>query len=300
MWAVITSLRVQSRAVLDRWASVERTRTPATTSYVSLQLAVNAGSERALARNLSMGRMTAMTFPPGLDLPRHQHPDATVAVILHGGFLGRYGEVDRECGPMTVLVEPAGALHSNLFGDAATTILTLSLAPPSSPALASVARSARFTRDAFAAALAHQADTELRRPDELTPLAVEALGLELITRLARTPVDGGVPAWLGRARDLLHERFADALRLADVASAVGVEPDRLARAFRRVYHEPVATYVRRLRVNAAADLLVAGPDPSIAAIAAEVGFADQSHLTRSFLRMLGTTPARYREAHRLQ
>ena len=118
--------------------------------------------------------------------------------------------------------------------------------------------------------LAHQADTELRRPDELTPLAVEGLGLELVTRLARTPVDGGVPAWLGQARDVLHERFAEALRLADVASAVGVEPDRLARGFRRVYHEPVASYVRRLRVNAAADLLVAGPDPSIAAIAAEV------------------------------
>ena len=265
---------------------------------MSLQLAVNAGSERALARNLSVGRMTAMTFPPGLELPRHQHPDATVAVILRGGFLGRYGEVDRECGPMTVLVEPAGASHANRFGEKATTILTLSLAPSSSPALESVARSPRYSRDAFAASLAHQADTELRRPDELTPLAVEALGLELVTRLARTPVDGGVPAWLGQARDVLHERFAEALRLADVASAVGVEPDRLARGFRRVYHEPVASYVRRLRVNAAADLLVAGPDPSIAAIAAEVGFADQSHLTRSFLRTLGTTPARYREAHR--
>lgn len=262
---------------------------------MSIQLAVNAGSERAQARTMSLGRMTAMSFPAGLNLPRHEHPEATVAVILRGGFVGVYAGVERDCSPMTLVVEPAGASHTNRFSDAPTTILTLSLAPSASAAVESVARSQRFTRDAFAAGLAQQADTELRRPDELTPLAVEALGLELVTRLARTPSDSGMPAWLGRARDMLHERFAEALRLADVASAVGVEPDRLARAFRRAHHEPMATYVRRLRVNAAAEMLVAGPEPSVAAIAAEVGFADQSHLTRCFVRTLGTTPARYRE-----
>jgi AraC family transcriptional regulator len=266
---------------------------------MSLQLAVNAGSERALTRNLSLGRMTAMTFPARLNLPRHEHPEATVAVILRGGFLGTYAGIERDCLPMTLVVEPAGASHTNRFSEGATTILTLSLTASSSPAVESVARTQRFTHDVFAAGLAHQADAELRRPDSLTPLAVEALALELITRLARTPAEGGAPAWLAEARDLLHERFAESMRLSDVASAVGVEPDRLARGFRRVYHEPLATYVRRLRVNAAAELLMGDANAPIAAIAADVGFADQSHLTRSFLRTLGTTPARYREAHRL-
>jgi AraC-like DNA-binding protein len=264
---------------------------------MTLQLAVNAGSQRALARNFSLGRLTAMTFPPHLSLPRHQHPEATVAVILRGGFLGTYAGVQRDCSPMTLVVEPAGASHDNRFAGSATTVLTLSLAPGSSPAVQALADTHRFSRDAFAAGLARQADAELRSPDELTPLAVEALGLELVARLARTPSEGGAPAWLAEARDLLHERLAESLRLSDVASAVGVEADRLARAFRRVYREPMATYVRRLRVNAAAELLGAGPDPSIAAIAADVGFADQSHLTRCFVRTLGTTPARYRETH---
>jgi AraC family transcriptional regulator len=267
---------------------------------MSLEVAVTAGSERALARNLTVGRMTAMTFPARLNLPRHEHPEATVAIVLRGGFLGTYAGIERDCSPMTLLVEPAGATHANRFGDADSAVVTLSLGVGGWPAVDSVARRQRFARDPFAASLAQQADTELRRPDALTPLAVEALGLELVTRLARTPDDRGVPAWLGQARELLHGRFAESLRLADVASAVGVEPDRLARAFRRVYREPLATYVRRLRVAAAASLLVGGDGQSIAAIAAEVGFADQSHLTRCFVRVLGTTPARYREAHRLQ
>lgn len=265
---------------------------------MSLRLAVSAGSESVLSRNLTLGRMTAMTFPAGLDLPRHEHPEATVAVVLSGGFLGRYAGVERDCSPMTLVVEPAGASHANRFGGRSTTILTLSLVAPS-PAVDAVARAPRFTRDAYAAGLARQADTELHRPDELTPLAVEGLALELVTRLGRTMAEGGAPGWLAAARDLLHERFAESLRLGEVATSVGVEPERLARAFRRTYHEPMATYVRRLRVNAAASLLVAGPEPTIAAIAAEVGFADQSHLTRCFVQTMGTTPARYREAHRV-
>ena len=236
-----------------------------------------------------------MTFPAGLDLPRHEHPDATVAVVLRGGFVGRYAGVERDCSPMTVVVEPAGASHANRFGALTTTVLTLSLAPPHT--LEAVAHRPTFARDAYLAGLAQQADMELHRPDELTAMAVEGLALELVARLGRTPAEGGVPRWLAEARDLLHERFAESLRLGEVASAVGVEPQRLARAFRGVYREPIASYVRRLRVNAAAELLVAGPDPSIAAIAAEVGFADQSHLTRCFARILGVTPARYRSTY---
>jgi AraC family transcriptional regulator len=264
---------------------------------MSMQLAVTTGSESVRARDLTLGRLASMSFPPRLELPRHSHPEPTIAVILRGGFAGRYGGTDRDCAPMTLLVEPAGASHTNRFGDFPTTVLTLSLAS-TEPSLDALGRQPRFTRDIYSAGLAKQADTELQRPDELTPLAVEGLALELVTRLARTPTDRGMPGWLSEARDVLHERYAESLRLGDVASVVGVEPDRLARAFRRVYHEPMASYVRRLRVRAAAELLVAERDTTIAAIAADVGFADQSHLTRSFVRTIGATPARYRASHR--
>jgi AraC-like DNA-binding protein len=262
---------------------------------MSLQLPVSAGSASVLAQDVALGRMTSMTFPARLQLPRHAHAEATVAIVVRGGFAGDYSGFERDCGPMTMVVEPAGASHANRFAAHPTTVVTLSLRPSTTPSVDAVAASARFGRDAFVAGVATQADSELHRPDDLTPLAVEALSLELVTRLARTHADGGHPAWVSEARELLHARFAESLRLTDVASGVGVEPDRLARAFRRAYGEPVATYVRRLRVNAAAARLVAERETPISAIAADVGFADQSHLTRSFLRMMGTTPARYRQ-----
>jgi AraC family transcriptional regulator len=258
---------------------------------MSIQLPVSAGSASALARDVTLGRLTSMTFPARLQLPRHDHPDATIAIVLKGGFAGTYTGIERECSPMTLVVEPAGALHTNRFGGLPTTVVTLSLGSSAGPAVEAVATLPRFGRDAFAAGVAKQADSELHRPDDLTPLAVEALALELVTRLARTGAEGAQPGWLRDVRELLHARFAEPLRLADVASAVGVEPDRLARSFRGAYGEPMAAYLRRLRVNSAADLLLAERDTPIAAIAADVGFADQSHLTRSFVRTMGITPA---------
>jgi transcriptional regulator GlxA family with amidase domain len=68
--------------------------------------------------------------------------------------------------------------------------------------------------------------------------------------------------------------------------------------FRRALGEPLAGYLRRIRVEAAANL-IATTDLSISDVAAEVGFADQSHLTRWFGRYQGTTPGRYRSDVRM-
>jgi len=259
---------------------------------------VSAGAVSAAAWPVSLGRVTAMTFPAGLDLRSHEHGDATLAVVLRGGFAGRYDGVERDCGPMTVIVEPAGSIHANRFGSRQTHVLSLSLGDGPPPQVSAMARETRITHDAYAASLARSADAELQRPDELTSLAVDGLALEIVARLARAAGGDELAGWLRAACDLVHERFAEPLRLDTVAAEVGVEPDRLARAFRRAYRAPLATYVRRLRVEAAAERLVREPEASIATIAGDVGFADQSHLTRRFVAVMGTTPARYRAAHR--
>jgi AraC family transcriptional regulator len=55
----------------------------------------------------------------------------------------------------------------------------------------------------------------------------------------------------------------------------------------------VGEYLRRLRLDWAASQLAATETP-LALLAAEAGFADQSHFTRAFKRHAGLTPARYR------
>jgi AraC family transcriptional regulator len=260
------------------------------------QLAVSAGASHYRRLDVTLGMVTANLFPADLRLPIHSHPQTTVAVVLTGGFTGSYGGAERECDARTVLVEPAGEQHGNRFGHWDTRILTLSLdGDRLRPELEIAAAQFRHDRDAYAGQIARRAARELDQPDDVTPLAVEAAALELLARVTRTSRPERRPAWLGEARALLHDRYAESLSLAEVAAAVGVEPYRVASAFRRAFGEPLSGYLRRIRVDAAADLL-ASTNLSVSRVAADVGFADQSHLTRWFARYLGTTPGRYRAA----
>lgn len=258
------------------------------------EVAVTAGASRFRRLGVSVGSVSANRFPPNLSLPLHTHPQTTIAVILTGGFAGAYGDGDRECLSPCVIVEPAGERHGNRFGRLETSILTVSVdGDRLQGGLGTMAMRVWHDRDPFAEMIARRATTELDRPDDLTPLAVEAAALELIARVTRSARAERRPSWLAAARAYVHDSYAESVTLAEVAAAVGVEPDRMARAFRREFGEPLASYLRRIRVAAAAERL-ATTDVPISQIAADVGFTDQSHLNRCFVRYLGTTPGRYR------
>jgi AraC-like DNA-binding protein len=122
------------------------------------------------------------------------------------------------------------------------------------------------------------------------------------------PAAGGAPvADAGRAagrdsRDLaLVARAREAIRADDpaaggllpLAALLGVSPFRLSRAFSRHLGVPVTRYRNRIRVERALDRLEAGAD-DLAALAADLGFADQAHLCRTMRQHLGEPPSAVR------
>jgi AraC family transcriptional regulator len=146
--------------------------------------------------------------------------------------------------------------------------------------------------------IAHRAARLIREVhgvDALSPLAAEGLVLEMLVELSRSVVTSSLrpPPWLLRAQNLLHDTFAEPIRMADVASAVGVHPAHLARTFRIHFKTSMGSYVRRLRLEWAAGEL-AQSQASLADVALAAGFSDQAHLTRLFKRHFGCTPGRYR------
>jgi AraC family transcriptional regulator len=250
--------------------------------------------------------VTWVRFPPMVKLPLHTHERATVAVILNGSFDGLMRNASHPCPASTVLTEPPGEVHGNMFERAGADVLTVQPDPGRLALLepfAKVLGEVNHMRDPGVASVARRAAGELRAPDSVTPLAVEGLVLELLAlaaRLRETDAAGNerrTPRWLGEARALLHDRYRENLRLADVAEAVGVHPVHLARVFRLRYGTPVGTYARGLRLTWAASRL-ADSDDGIAQVALEAGFFDQSHFTRTFKRHFGLTPLAYRRAAR--
>lgn len=268
---------------------------------------VTAGSSRFRSAQVGGFQVAGIQFPPLLALPVHTHERATVAVILRGSFMELTNPGQRRCPAGSVLVEPAGEPHGNRFDGAGAAVLVVQPDPAWAelldPFLGLLAQT-HYQRDPFVAGLAHRAAAELTAPDAVAPFALEGLVLQLLAVLDRvvrsTPAhtERHPPRWLPQARALLHDRYLEQLRVSDIAAAVEVHPVHLARTFRAYYGVGVAAYLRGLRLDQAARQL-AGTEASIADIAVQAGFYDQSHFTRTFKRQYGSTPLAYRHAAKM-
>lgn len=243
--------------------------------------------------------VTEAWFPPHAFLAPHVHDRACVAVIVGGSFEVSFRTVRHDCPLTSVHTEPLGDRHANRVGSAGAHVVVLQPDPRSEPLVAPLAALlGRITQQTHAgvAGLATRLIRELDAGDAAAPLAQEALALEMLvlaTRADATRTTGRVPPWLLRTRDYLHAHCLESLRAADLAAQAGVDPVRLARAFRRHFRVSLGEYVRGLRLEWAAAQLDGTEEP-LAAIALRAGFADQSHFTRSFTRYAGLSPGRYR------
>lgn len=104
---------------------------------------------------------------------------------------------------------------------------------------------------------------------------------------------GGIPQ--RRLRNLIDfiEAYIDAdIRLEDMAALVNLSPYHFAREFKRTTGITPHRYIINRRLERAREWLTQEKH-SIAEIANEFGFADQSHLTRLFKRQFGLTPTDY-------
>jgi AraC-like DNA-binding protein len=117
----------------------------------------------------------------------------------------------------------------------------------------------------------------------------------LLALLATAPVSArpGDEALVARAREALAAGDPAAGGLLPLATALGVSPYRLSRAFTRTLGVSLTRYRNRLRVGRALDRIGAG-EQDLAGLAAELGFADQSHLCRTVRAHVGHTPTTLR------
>jgi AraC family transcriptional regulator len=103
------------------------------------------------------------------------------------------------------------------------------------------------------------------------------------------------PLRLRRVLDYVDAHLDQELTLAELSGVACLSPCHFSRSFKDAMGLGPQRYTVRRRVERAKALLYRG-DESLAAIAAAVGFADQSHFTAAFRRETGVTPGRFRAA----
>ncbi|OSQ47050.1 AraC family transcriptional regulator [Thalassospira alkalitolerans] len=102
------------------------------------------------------------------------------------------------------------------------------------------------------------------------------------------------PHQLRKSIDYIEENCNRTIRLDELAQLTGLSQSYFCSAFRQSTGMPPNQWQMKARVDRAKEML-SEKDTSLAGIAANVGFADQAHLTRVFRRIVGTTPGAWRK-----
>lgn len=91
----------------------------------------------------------------------------------------------------------------------------------------------------------------------------------------------------------ISQNYADRITNEDLARTCGLSVRAFERQFQAAYHSSPHDYLRQLRVRMSCSALVFSRK-SLAEVATEYGFADQSHFTKEFRKFMAETPRAYR------
>ena len=237
-------------------------------------------------------------YSSSLRLPRHSHGRAYISLVLQGSYTETYGTRTRICKPSTVIFHPPDEVHADLFHSAGGRCFNIHVDHDWLNHVREYAATLDCPADFYGGSLywlTTRLYHEFRELDELAPLAIEGLMLEIIAEASRAgkPTDCKSPRWIEETRESLHAQFSEHLTLSEIAASVGVHPVHLAREFRKHYRCTVGEYVRRLRIEFACHE-IATTEARLVDIALAAGFSHQSHFSRTFKRLRGMTPAQFR------
>lgn len=112
-------------------------------------------------------------------------------------------------------------------------------------------------------------------------------------RLYEPRADAAYSAGVRRALDLIEERFAEPITLADVARAAAYSRCHFSKIFKEQLGTCFVNYLSRVRIRRAEELLARTEMP-VTSVALEVGFNDLSHFERVFRAAHKLSPTKFR------
>lgn len=237
---------------------------------------------------------------PEHDVHLHLHEEAHFVLVLAGTYISSAHGAPHLAPAPALVYNPPGTVHRDRFLGGKGRFMTISIEPARLdagdelrriPTCASYLQHAACLRTAFS--LARRVYTGQGRPDSFL---LEAGVWEL---LAHTDTRPGAaarqpPAWMRHAYGAVMDGAVDpGLSIADVAASSGVHPVHLARVFRELFGCSPGELLRWRRIERACAML-RQHGRSVAEIALDAGFVDQSHMSHAFRQRFGMPPGAWR------
>lgn len=265
----------------------------------------------------SMTRGEFKIFPsgiPGFDavrsdtrhvFPRHTHEQFGIGIIDRGAQKSHSCCGMVEAGPGDTITVNPGEVHDGApIGEAGRSWRMLYFDPSlvaqvacdisdgktceyefSHPVIRNPDVANRFATLFSIVTVGSQCETTLRR---------EELFMTLLKRVMRQQHDSGgkrIPKAIFLAKSSIDDDPAASITLADLARASGLSRFQILRGFVKATGLTPHAYLVQRRIDAARRLIAVGTP--LADAAANAGFADQSHMTRIFVRKYGISPGAY-------
>jgi AraC-like DNA-binding protein len=242
-------------------------------------------------------------YQPNGQMAEHRHGEGWFCLVVDGAYEETALGMRNEHAPGDLLYCPPHAAHAQRFGQAGARKVIFA----ADEALTTLLGEHRtrldgrplLRRSRRLQAMGRAIVQALAVGDGFTSMSSQALALDVLAETGRglDELAHAEPAWLRRVRASLHEDPATGVTLESLATLAGRHPVHLARSFRNFHHCTVGDYVRRLRVERAAQLLRTTRRPLLE-IALDCGFAGAAQFSRSFRAVHATTPSAWRQAMR--
>ncbi len=227
----------------------------------------------------------------------HAHAYTNITFIVTGSLTETVGAQSEIARPLSIVVKPAGTEHTDQFGSRGAVALSIRLEHSFTSALQD------WEKDLIQWRWQHCGPATrwflllfqiLQKENIQSRTEMENSLYEILASLSHTPPStGDLPRWLGLIKQEIDDDVENCGRVRDLAQRAGVHPVYLARKFRSCLGVSVSEYVKQRRVEATSQLLSIRR-LSLAAIACQAGFSDQSHMGRIFKSKTGLTPDTYR------
>lgn len=235
-------------------------------------------------------------------IPKHFHANPYFTLVLEGGYSEKLGNKTHVHKPMSLLWRREGILHKeDRIGASGAHFFTVEVQPKQLTDLSHIARIPEdfCEQNSMLVQLGCRLYHEFKNWQVCSELVAEGIILEMLALSVRKDIypDKHPPVWLLRAVEKLNNEFLENVSNEELALEAKVHPVHMAAVFRQFYHKTVSEYVQNLRIHHASRLL-SNRKLSLAEIGSLTGFADQSHFTRVFKRIVGVAPGAFRNSLR--